>query len=122
MTQKHTGKVRHDGDNCTTQVELLWPRFHHSRGKLSGPEGRTKHVSKEVAIISVCVIGIWGMAQGVAPANIQQCVQTKPCVQIYSRKMLFFSKLSLERLRRFGGRKGKCFSRYEAKRQEVFLV
>lgn len=56
----------------------------HSRGKLSGPEGKTKHVSKEVAIISVCVIGIWGMAQGVAPANIQQCVQTKPCVQIYS--------------------------------------
>lgn len=63
MTQNNsTAKVRHDGDNCTTQVGLFRPRFHRThRGKLSSPEGKKKHVTKEVAIIFVCVIDIWRM-------------------------------------------------------------
>lgn len=85
MTQNNgTVKVRHDGDNCTVQVGLFRPGFNRTHGRsYLAPKGRKSMLRKRWQLF-LCVLLIYGGWCSVAEANIQQCVQTKPRVQIYS--------------------------------------
>lgn len=123
MTLKNTlGKF--DVMVIIAQCKLsFWPRFHRPHGGTIWPRRKDKACFQRGGnYFCVCY---WNMEDGARRRTgkyLAVCTNKSVCTDLYLKDAFFFLKPSLERLRRFGGRKGKCFSRYEAKRQEVFLV